>query len=296
MTVLEVFGHATLQDAGRPGWRRWGVPVGGAWDRAAARRANALVGNLLDGPVVELALGTMRLRAEQDLAIAVVGGHPHPAGHAFGISSGEELTIGPPRRARLYLAVAGGFSATRTLESVTGMRIEAGSRLAVQTIRAAVRPLIVAESDLPSASGPIRCLAGPQSDLFELNGFFGVQFTASSNADRMGVRLDGPGVGAVQEITSEPACEGATQIANDGRPIVLGPDGPTIGGYPKIAVVIRADLDRLAQVRPGDGMVFEQVTQEAARQAWLSHRQAHDRLIARIRVALGMADGGGGRQ
>ena len=82
----------------------------------------------------------------------------------------------------------------------------------------------------------------------------------------MGLRLSGPPLRLpARELVSEPVCPGTVQVTKDGRCIVLGVDGQTIGGYPKIAQVIRADLDRLGQIRPGDMVFFEQIDVAEAR-------------------------------
>ena len=92
--------------------------------------------------------------------------------------------------------------------------------------------------------------------------------TVSPAADRMGVRLDGPPLALPRrELVSEPVAPGAVQITNDGRPIVLGVDGQTIGGYPKVAHVITADLDALGQLRPGTSVSFRLVSEEEAESA-----------------------------
>ncbi len=96
----------------------------------------------------------------------------------------------------------------------------------------------------------LRVVPGPQSGLFDL-GYLGRPFTVSRTSNRVGVRLE-ESIGAHSlELPSEPQCVGVVQIANDGVPIIIGPDGPTIGGYPKIAVVVSSDIGRVGQLRPG---------------------------------------------
>src|SRR5207253_161363 len=95
--------------------------------------------------------------------------------------------------------------------------------------------------------------------------FYQQEFTISSDSNRMGLRLQGePLTLPDRELVSEPVAPGAVQVTRDGQCIVLGVDGQTIGGYPKIAHVIDADLDRLGQVRPGDHVRFVRVEQAAA--------------------------------
>lgn len=122
----------------------------------------------------------------------------------------------------------------------------------------------------------IRVLDGPQRDWFPDGAFCNPTYTVLAASNRMGLRLAGdPLTKRSGEMASEPVAPGAVQITNDGLPIVLGVDGQTIGGYPKVAHVIRADLDRLAQLRPGSTVRFERVTRNMAdaaarqREAWL---------------------------
>ena len=101
----------------------------------------------------------------------------------------------------------------------------------------------------------------------------------------MGVRLDGPPLALPKrELVSEPVAPGAVQITNDGQPIVLGVDGQTIGGYPKVAHVISADLDALGQLRPGDEVRFQKVSESAAQAAAASRREALRKWVRRIAI------------
>ena len=111
----------------------------------------------------------------------------------------------------------------------------------------------------------LRSLDGPQRDWFTDDSFFTQEYEVSAASNRMGLRLKGTPLARKQgELVSEAVAPGAVQVANDGLPIVLGVDGQTIGGYPKVAHVIRADLDRLAQLRPGDRVRFVRVTPDEA--------------------------------
>ena len=109
----------------------------------------------------------------------------------------------------------------------------------------------------------LRIVAGPQ--LATLGTFsLDSEFTVTRVGDRVGIRLQ-ESIGTHSlELASEPQCVGTIQISNDGTPIILGPDGPTIGGYPKVAVVISCDISRLGQLMPGDKIRFTWVTIEEA--------------------------------
>jgi antagonist of KipI len=139
----------------------------------------------------------------------------------------------------------------------------------------------------PPAEAVLRALPGPQADWFDPAQFWGIPWAVQPASNRMGLRLDGgPLDRQGRELTSEPVAPGAVQVTNDGRCIVLGVDGQTIGGYPKVAHVITADLDRLGQLRPGTAVCFEPVTLDEAerlgreRRAWLDGWELRLRLSA----------------
>jgi antagonist of KipI len=103
----------------------------------------------------------------------------------------------------------------------------------------------------------------------------------------MGIRLDGPALKLPnRELVSEPVAPGAVQITNDGKPIVLGVDGQTIGGYPKIAHIISADLDLLGQLRPGDEVHFQRVSEKVAEAAGDQSRENLRLWLRRIAVGV----------
>lgn len=286
-----------LVDAGRPYTRALGVPVGGAADRAALAIGNALVGNAPDAPAVELTLAGPTLVAEHPTAAVVFGapfpatvnGRPLTAGTTFALEPGDELAIGAtPAGARGYLCVAGGFDGPVVLGSRSALEaLRPGDTLACGASRCAPRGLGFAA--LPHADPLVlRALPGPQSDWFADDRFFREAYAVSPASNRMGVRLAGAALARRPgELVSEAVSPGAVQVANDGLPIVLGVDGQTIGGYPKVAHVIRADLDALAQLRPGDRVRFARVTPDeadaaareraAAVRVWLTRLRAADR-------------------
>jgi antagonist of KipI len=285
LTVLDPGPYSLLVDLGRPSSRSLGVPVGGAADRAALALGNALVGNPPDAVALELTLAGPTLRAEHPTA-GVVFGAPFtgsmPAGTTFQLQPGDVLKVGgTPEGVRGYLCVAGGFHAPTVL----------GSRSALEPIRAgdvfdclpsiatpgrslpfvAAHPLLLQGRPLAERADYIltlRALDGPQADWFPDGRFFGQTYTVTPASNRMGLRLTGePLTRKPGELVSEPVAPGAVQVTNDGLPVVLGADGQTIGGYPKVAHVIRADLDRLAQLRPGTAVRFQRVTPDEAEAA-----------------------------
>ena len=127
----------------------------------------------------------------------------------------------------------------------------------------------------PRAGGALRVLPGPHAALLDP----GARYTVALASNRVGVRLEGAASPHALSLPSEPAVPGVVQLPPSGLPIVLGPDGPTIGGYPKVAVVIGADLDRLGRLKPGEEVRFETVGMEEAREA---ARRAREELETRV--------------
>ena len=255
-------------DFGRPSFRSLGVPLGGAADRASHRLANALVGNAPEAVALELTLAGPTLRAEHDVGCVLFGApfqlhidgstEQPVVGRTFTLREGETLRIGgTPTGVRGTLAAVGGFVRPQVLGSASAFRgLQADEFLVCSRSRIAGRALPFA--GFPAADAEtLRVLPGPQRDWFPDDRFFSIAWRVAAASNRMGLRLHGPKLTKRDaELTSEAVAPGAVQVANDGLPIVLGIDGQTIGGYPKIAHVIAADLDRLARLRPGASIRF----------------------------------------
>src|SRR5262249_44760295 len=123
-------------------------------------------------------------------------------------------------------------------------------------------------------AGELHVLPGPQADWFREDEFYSQTFTIAPASNRMGLRLHGKSLTMPErELVAEPVAPGAVQVTRDGQCIVLGVDGQTIGGYPKIAHVISADLDALGQLRPGDKIRFVQVALDEAVERWKEREQ-----------------------
>ena len=306
-----------VQDLGRYGWQRFGVPANGAMDERAHRIANALVGNDHDAATLECTLTGPTLRFTRNTLIAVAGadmvvtadGKRVPLNRAVMLRRGVVLAFGERRHgARAYLAVRGGIDAEVVMGSrstfvrgayggMDGRALRRGDRLPVATPQEAPLALdrMLVQSGLPfiearavdlppqpDAQQPIRFMRGPQWRSFTLaarHAFAHEPFTISSQSDRMGYRLDGPGLALKQplEMISEACDVGTVQVPPSGHPIVLMADRQSAGGYPKIAYVISTDLPLLAQAMPGDSLRFTPVTLRQAEQARLDAEAAFDR-------------------
>lgn len=287
-----------LVDCGRPRSRALGVPVGGAADRAALAIGNALVGNPPDAVAVEMTLSGAVLEATHSAACVVFGAafevtvneRPVAAGTTFTLEAGQTLRVGGMQSGvRGYLCVAGGFDSPEVLGSRSALEpLKSGEVLACRASRCEPRGLGFASP--PAATGgfptALRVLDGPQRDWFDGDRFFTQTYEVTPASNRMGLRLRGePLERRPGELVSEAVAPGAVQVTNDGMPVVLGVDGQTIGGYPKVAHVVRADLDSLAQLRPGERVRFVSVSLEVAEAAAQERAAGVQRWLGRLRAA-----------
>ena len=285
---------ALLVDAGRTRWRSLGVPHGGAADRASLALGNAIVGNPPDALSLEFTLAGPTFEAIDSTACVIFGapfaatvkGKPIEPATTFAVEPGEVLRIGGSSvGVRGYLCVAGGFEAAESLGSRSSWEpLSAGEALTCVTSHCEPRGLGFVNLD-HDASISLRVLDGPQRTWFD-DRFVSQEFEVSSASNRMGIRLKGePLTRRPGELASEAVAPGAIQITNDGLPVILGVDGQTIGGYPKIAHVIRADLDRLAQLRPGDRIRFVRVDENEAERLARDRAESLRGWLARLRAA-----------
>jgi biotin-dependent carboxylase-like uncharacterized protein len=316
----------TVQDLGRPGYLGDGIPPSGAFDTAALKLANLLVGNetgdyLLVGADpgaagLETALRGPALRALRNTAIAVTGadmpvtvnGTPVPCWTAVPVRTGDEIVIGTARHGvRGYLAVAGGIDVPLVLGSratnaraglggIEGRALKAGDRLPggrPAALASALADRRVHPGRIPARTRPaeLRVVLGPQDHLFtpdSVHDFLTTGWKLSPTSDRMGCRFIGPALSflprpeyVVQQAGSDPSnivddsiCVGSIQVPSGLEPIVMGVDGPSLGGYAKIATVISPDLSRLAQVRPGELVRFRAVDADEAHDLHIAARSA----------------------
>ena len=276
--VVQAGPLVSVQDGGRPGMMRFGVPASGGMDRKALALANLAVGQPEGAPVIEVSLGGLTLECLSGrVSVAVTGGafvveaggRRAASWQVVTIKAGETFTI---RRghwgAWAYLAFAGALQAPRWLGSAATL---ASSNLGGGVLKAG-QEWAVAEANLlpprdlprPVSARPRRRLhvvMGPQAHCFApeaLEAFAAGPWFLTPQGDRMGVRLKGPmlALGDALSIPSEPIVRGSVQVAGDGVPVVLLADHQTTGGYPKIATVLDDDLDSFAQLRPGDEVSF----------------------------------------
>jgi biotin-dependent carboxylase-like uncharacterized protein len=287
----------TVQDLGRTGYQNLGIAVAGALDPIALRAANALVGNppgagvlevLYGGPTVAIEADDVRLSfVGADAAIEVLPDLTAARGRrvetmrSVRLRRGEIVRIGSlSEGAVLYVAVEGGFDIEPMLGSVStdirggiggwhGRALVAGDRLPLCLASVGDRDEGRIEGLDLRPPAVVRAIAGPQDDYFaetEIAAFFASPYTVGSGSNRMGMRLEGRAIKHARgyNITSDAIAPGSVQVPGNGQPIVLLADRQTIGGYPKIATVISADLPALGRLPIGATIRFEQVTIEEA--------------------------------
>lgn len=276
----------SIQDGGRRGYMRFGVPVSGPVDRLAFAAANAALGNAPGSALIELSAGGITLRcAGAALAFALCGGDftAEIDGRLLGGWLVEKLEPGQLLRVRggtagnwAYLAFPGriaaadwlGSKATHALSGLGGGMVRKGANILIDDVRTSR----LSSGPLPSIAPPpietVRIVLGPQEQFFapeSLAHLTGERFRAGAALDRMGRRLDGPALPPVSlDMPSEPAVRGALQADGAGQLTLLLADHQTIGGYPKIATVVDMDIDRIAQLPAGAPLRFELVSQADA--------------------------------
>lgn len=296
----------TIQDLGRFGYQRVGIPPSGPMDRAAFVVANRLVGNPDRAAALECTLKGPRLEVRREAVVAVTGapmgftvnGQEAPPWTALLVRPGDVLGFHiASAGCRAYLAVGGGIDVPPALGSratylrgrlggLGGRALQKGDALPVgvtppgtaragRAVPPALRPVYPAEREC-------RVILGPQDDRFTAGGiraFLEGPYEVTPQADRMGYRLKGPAIAHARghDIVSDGIPLGGIQVPGEGQPIVLLVDRQTAGGYTKIATVIGVDIGAIGQTRPGQRVRFRRVTLEdahaalAAEAAWLVH-------------------------
>lgn len=286
----------TVQDRGRTGYQRFGVPVSGAVDQAALRVGNVLVGNPQDTAALEIALQGPQLRLLTDVVLALTGAEfaatldaePLPSCESFAAHPGQVLDIQMAVSGlRAYLSVAGGFDVPIVLRSRStclvarfggyhGRPLQRGDVLPIGRPARPLERLIgwaapEAWRQRHDSPATLRVVWGPQDDAFTEEGrrtFLESTYQVTPHTDRMGCRLEGPKIAHRNsaDILSDWIPPGGIQVPGDGRPIILLVDRQTTGGYAKIATVIGPDIGRVAQCRPGDALRFRAISLDEAQE------------------------------
>lgn len=290
---------STIQDAGRPAYQRFGVPVSGAMDADSLAIANLLAGNRPEEAAMEVTISGPSLRFSAANVFAIAGadfsptlnGEPIENNRAYLAAAGSVLKLGAVREGcRAYIAFAGGLEIQPVMGSrstylkgkiggLDGRALRAGDSI----------PFAAPVSSLPNMPWRflgqnfgfpktphqvLRVIPGPQFDAFSEDGiqtFLSSVYTVTGENDRMGYRFSGPAIahkeGRDGNIISDGIPMGAIQVPQD-QPIVLMADRQTTGGYTKIASVISVDLPRLAQLKTGDTVEFQMTDIRTAQECY----------------------------
>jgi len=293
--VLEPGILTTIQDIGRYGFSQFGVPPSGASDTFSLRVGNLLVGNREEGACLEITLMGLKIKALREVVIAITGGDLSPVLNGEPLEmwrtllfvEGDVIHFKKVRTGcRAYLTVGGGFAVPKIMGSSStylsgkfggfeGRALRRGDVLYAFDIPS---PLNKLGLRFPSDWLPpwkkeevlLRVIPGPQDHHFTEKGFQAFcssSYQVTPQCDRMGVRLKGPKIerrsDVEESIISEGLISGAIQVPGDGKPIIILTELVT-GGYTKIATIISTDLQKAAQLKPGDHVRFKPVSIEEA--------------------------------
>ncbi|MCK8816902.1 biotin-dependent carboxyltransferase family protein [Natroniella sulfidigena] len=296
LKIIKAGPMTTIQDLGRFGYMKYGMPTAGAVDQYAFKIANILVGNPEDEAAIEATfLGpTIQFKVEAVIAITGGGMNPEldgkeiPMWQAVKVSKGSKLSLnGVKAGLRGYIAIRGGIKLPEVMGSKStylrgelggfkGRKLKQGDELSLAKNKE-VREFCLKRS-IPAdlledylEDRKIRVIVGPQGDYFtskSLETFLTSRYQLTTQSDRMGCRLAGPTLEHTKgaDIISDGIASGAIQVPGDGQPIIMLADRQTTGGYAKIANVISIDLPKVAQAKPGDKLKFEQIEVVEAQQ------------------------------
>lgn len=278
ITFSEVSGFATLQDHGRIGFANIAVPTSGAFDQGSHQLANRIVGNFPGACAIEVLRGALNFATDADLVIAVTGApasvqvncRQYDMSRAIYVSADSIVSITPGAQGlRTYLAFRGGIAGNAAMGSLSYDQlsqigtppIKSGDKLTITnqvagSISGEYFPSTFASSQIEVE---LEAMPAPRWPGFA-NGhiLFESEYHVTESINRVGMRLNGPELiwNSKERLASEGVITGAIQIPVDGMPLIFGPDHPTTGGYPVIAVVSRRSLNVLAQTTPGTKVRF----------------------------------------
>ncbi len=301
--------NTTFQDQGRKNLYHIGIPFSGAMDNRNYLLANKLVENNLHNPVIEFAYQGPLLRYfgnKMNIAITgdvnftikkndnLIDGNCY---ESFTVENNDELDIKSTNNSVYgYLAVSGEFDIKYQWSSCSvntkaniganeGKKLENNTNINISKINQNLSKRKI--NYINTKIENIRVIKGTNYDYFSEEGkniFFEKEFLVSKLSDRMGMRLEGPKIENIVDtnIRSEGLIKGVIQVPSDGKPIIMLSDHGTIGGYPKIGVVISADYDKLVQLTPGSKIKFKEVDLSDAETLFKLYDLENKNLISQI--------------
>ena len=300
--------NTTFQDQGRKNLYHIGIPFSGAMDNRNYLLVNKLVGNKLNYPVIEFAYQGPLLKYHGDKVNIAITGDVNfkikrkkitidgKCYQTFNIQNGDEIDIISTNKSVYgYLGIGGeidlkyqwsscSINTKANIGANDGKKFEANQKINISKI---YRNLNNNLDYMNTKIENIRIIKGTNFNYFSEKSkkiFFEKEFIVSKLSDRMGMRLEGPKIENVVDtnIKSEGLIKGVIQVPADGNPIIMLSDHGTIGGYPKIGVVISADYDRLVQLTPGSKIRFKEVELSSAETLFKLYELETQNLISRI--------------
>ncbi len=302
--------NTTFQDLGRKNLYHIGIPFSGAMDNRNFTLANAIAGNKENTPVIEFAYqGPLLKYVGEKINFNITGNVSFKlikkdkqiecsSYQNYSLEEGDELDIISTNKSVYgYLAISGNFNinfqwnscSTNTKANIganDGKKIEKNQIIEILDTHSinSKRKLDYIDSKIEN----IRVIKGTNFNYFSDEGkrfFFEKNFTVTKLTDRMGMRLEGPTITNIVDtnIKSEGIIKGVIQVPADGSPIIMFSDHGTIGGYPKIGVVISSDYDKLVQLPPGSKIKFKEVELKDAEILFKLYEMETKNLIAKIK-------------
>ena len=285
--------NTTIQDSGRSHLYHIGITISGAMDQRNYKFANNIVNNKLNeaviefayqGPLLKLRNGTINFAITGNVFFNIIRNNSNlEEGNCYQnyiLNDGEQIDIISTKKSVYgYLSVSGGFELKETWKSYSintkakigpnnGKKYSINENIFIK--KSNIENIKNNQIDYKdSFNNIVRVIKGTNFDYFSnqaQNIFFKEKYIVSRLVDRMGMRLDGPNLENTvnTNIKSEGLVKGVIQVPADGKPIILLSDHGTIGGYPKIGIVISADLNKVAQLVPGSKINFKEVNLEEA--------------------------------
>lgn len=303
--------YTTVQDRGRMGFQRFGIPVAGAMDDFSFRVANILVGNDENTAALETTFMGPNIQIDFDGFIAITGANMEPKingsnvkmWRSIKVDKGDNLTFsGASEGLRSYISFGGGLGVSEILNSKStyvrgslggfkGRKLMEGDEIPIDSSNSKAEPgKYISPGYIPryAKENIVRVILGPQDDHFStevIETFLDSPYKITAEADRMGYRLEGATLSHIKgpDIISDGIVFGSVQVPGHGSPIVMMADRQTTGGYTKIATVISADLPLLAQMGPGDTIHFQEVTIEEGQDIFAQYEENINNIKIRVK-------------
>lgn len=302
--------NTTFQDNGRDNLYHIGIPFSGAMDKRNYKLANSIVGNKADHPVLEFAYQGPLLKYRGDKINFVITGDvvfklkkkeneiEGNCYESYFIEDGDEIDIITTNKSVYgYFTIGGEFdlkfqwgscsiNTKANVGSNNGKKLENNQKIDISKIN--LNQTKKKLNYINNKIEKIRVIKGTNYDYFSDNGkkvFFEKEFIVSKLSDRMGMRLEGPNIENKVDtnIKSEGLIKGVIQIPEDGNPIIMLSDHGTIGGYPKIGVVISADYDKLVQLSSGSKIKFQEIELSDAENLFKLYEMETQNLISQLK-------------